>query len=53
MRGNRLTCRDKRYGLTVIMELIGEDQLQIVSIKDKSGQLDWLKAGDVLVHTAI
>ena len=53
IKGDTIVCRSSKTSsrnLSIELELIGNDKIKIVSIKDKDGVLDWLKEGDILTY---
>ena len=50
VKGDTIICTESYWDLSVKLKLIGNDKIQIVSIKDNDNVLDWLNEGDILTY---
>jgi len=48
IKDNMIVCKESYWNLSIELELIENDRIRIVSIKDNDSVLDWLNEGDVL-----
>ena len=52
LNGDMIVCTESYWNISMELELIGNDRIKIISIKDNDHVLDWLNEGDVLTFFA-
>ncbi len=50
IKDNVIICTETYWDLRIELELTGNNEIKVLSIKDKDGVLDWLHEGDILTH---